>query len=85
MDFFEVGVYLLVIVVASGCTFGIIWLLMRSMTPVRPLTKKEIEMLKAAGQKKIPKYVPVKSAKKEKGKDKEKVKIKMIMMESCLS
>ncbi len=49
--------------VASLCVFGIIWLLMRSMTPVRPLTKKEIEALKAAGQRKIPKYVPVKRVK----------------------
>lgn len=76
MDFYEVGVYLVVIVVASMCTFGIIWLLMRSMTPVRPLTKKEIEMLKAAGQKKIPKYVPVKRVKAAKGKDKGKGKDK---------
>lgn len=76
MDLFEVGVYLLVIVVASGCVFGIMWLLMRSMTPVRPLTKKEIEMLKAAGKTKIPKYVPVKIVKKAKGKGKDKNKDK---------
>ncbi|MHB8085946.1 MAG: hypothetical protein ACYDHZ_08970 [Dehalococcoidia bacterium] len=76
MDFYEVGVYLLIIVVASGCVFGIMWLLMRSMTPVRPLSKKEIEMLKAAGKTKIPKYVPVKIVKKGKGKDKNKEKDK---------
>jgi ABC-type glycerol-3-phosphate transport system permease component len=72
VDFFEVSVYLLIIVVAAICVFGIMWLLMRSMTPRRALTKKEIEILKAAGVKKIPKAVPVKAAKKEKGKGKDK-------------
>ncbi|MGA2367355.1 MAG: hypothetical protein ABSF74_02125 [Dehalococcoidia bacterium] len=76
MDFFEVGVYLLIIVVASVCVFGLMWLLMRSMKPVRPLSKKEIEMLKAAGQTNIPKYMQVKRVKAAKGKDKGKGKDK---------
>lgn len=33
MDFYEVGVYLVIIVVASTCVFGVMWLLMRSMQP----------------------------------------------------
>jgi ABC-type glycerol-3-phosphate transport system permease component len=74
VDFYEVGVYLLIIVVASMCVFGIMWLLMRSMTPVRAISKKEIEILKAAGVKKIPKVVPVKKGKKEKGNSKDKNK-----------
>ena len=76
MDFFEVSVYLLIIVVASICVFGIMWLLMRSMTPRRALSKKEIEILKAAGVKRIPKAVPIKAAKKGKGKGKDKNKDK---------
>lgn len=82
MDIFEVSVYLLIIVVASVCVFGIMWLLMRSMTPRRALTKKEIEILKASGVKKIPKAVPIKAAKRVKAKVRIKTKIRMA---SCLS
>lgn len=79
MGFYEVGIYLLIIVVASACVFGIMWLLMRSMQPKRPKSRKRAALAAvAAGQ--IPKQLPpasdeggkVKKNKKEKKEKKKK-------------
>jgi hypothetical protein len=49
LDFYEVGVYLVIIVVASTCVFGVMWLLMRSMQPKRKPKRKGAPALAAAG------------------------------------
>ncbi|RPJ61258.1 MAG: hypothetical protein EHM12_05475, partial [Dehalococcoidia bacterium] len=48
MGIYEVGVYLAIIVVASICVFGIMWLLMRSMQPKRPRNRKRVALAAAA-------------------------------------
>ena len=51
MGFYEVGVYLAIIVVASICVFGIMWLLMKSMQPKRPKGRRRPALAAAvAGQ-----------------------------------
>lgn len=76
MGLYEVGVYLVIIVVASVCVFGIMWLLMRSMTPKRPKRRKRVA-LATAGTAGATKQLPQQSGetKKEK-KDKKNKKEK---------
>jgi hypothetical protein len=51
VGFYEVGVYMAIIVVASICVFGIMWLLMKSMQPKRPKGRKRPALAAAvAGQ-----------------------------------
>ncbi|MBN1376345.1 MAG: hypothetical protein JXA01_09330 [Dehalococcoidia bacterium] len=67
MGFYEVGIYLLIIVVASACVFGIMWLLMRSMQPKRSKSRKRAALATvAAGQ--VPKQLPPVSGEQDKGK-----------------
>jgi hypothetical protein len=35
MDFFEVGIYLMIVIVAGAVAFGIMWMMMRAMRPKR--------------------------------------------------
>jgi len=56
VDLYEVGVYLAIIVVASACVFGIMWLLMRSMQPKRPRRTMRPAPALAAGV--APKLLP---------------------------
>jgi hypothetical protein len=48
LDFYEVGVYLVIVVVASACVFGVMWLLLRSMQPKRKPKRKGAPALAAA-------------------------------------
>ena len=66
MDFYEVGVYLVIVLVASTSVFGVIFLLMRSMVPKRRRSKRQVPLLKAGAG-----GGPAKNAKKNgKGKSK---------------
>ena len=47
MDFYEVGVYLVIVIVASTSVFGVMWLLIRSMTPKRPKRKRKMALVGA--------------------------------------
>ena len=84
MDFYEVGVYLVVIIVASICVFGIMWLLMKSMQPKRPKGRKRVAQAAVVAGK-APKQIPQESSetvkekknaknKKEKNKKEKKSK-----------
>ena len=70
MDFYEVGVYLVVIIVASACVFGIMFLLMRSMSPKRPKRKRAVESQVKGGQ--VKKITEEKADKKDNDKKKNK-------------
>jgi hypothetical protein len=83
VDFYEVGVYMEIIIVASICVFGIMLLLMKSMQPKRPKRKRADMAAVAAG--KVPKQIPQESSetvkekkntknKKEKNKKEKKSK-----------
>jgi hypothetical protein len=61
VDFYEVGVYLVVIIVASICVFGIMWLLMKSMQPKRPKGRKRVAQAAVAAGK-TPKQIPQESS-----------------------
>lgn len=39
MDFYEIGIYLLMILVASGSVFGVMWMIIKSMTPRKRRSK----------------------------------------------
>ncbi|MCX6005699.1 MAG: hypothetical protein NTZ34_00335 [Chloroflexi bacterium] len=84
MDFYEVGVYMAIIIVASICVFGIMWLLMKSMQPKRPKGRKRAAMAAVAAGK-APKQIPQessetikekKNAKNKKDKNKKEKKSK---------
>lgn len=79
MDFYEVGVYLVIVIVASTSVFGVMWLLIRSMAPKRPKRKRKIALTGAAARTSLSagSGAGSKSTKKEnkKGKDK-KSKVK---------
>jgi len=61
VDFYEVGVYLAIIVVACTCVFGVMWLLIRSMQPKRPRAQRRVApAVVAAG--KTPKQIPQESS-----------------------
>lgn len=40
MDFYEIGIYLLMILVASGAVFGVMWMIIRSMVPRKRRVKR---------------------------------------------
>ena len=61
MDFYEVGVYLVIIIVACTCVFGIMWLLMKSMQPKRPKGRKRVALAAVAAGK-APKQIPQESS-----------------------
>ena len=44
MDFYEVGIYLVIVLVASTSVFGVMWLLIRSMAPKRPKRKRKMAL-----------------------------------------
>jgi hypothetical protein len=68
LDFYEIGVYLVIVLVASTSVFGVMWLLIRSMTPKRRKPRRATALLKAGAD-----IRPVKNAKKNgKGKSKGK-------------
>jgi hypothetical protein len=72
VDFYEVGMYLLIIIVASGCVFGIMFLLMRSMRPKRPKRRRSVNgQIKSAPIKRV---AEEKEDKKDKDKKKDKSK-----------
>jgi hypothetical protein len=73
MDLYEVGVYLVIIVVASACVFGIMWLLMRSMQPKRPARRRVATAAAVAGGRAL-KELPEKSSVSEKEKKNNKNK-----------
>jgi type IV secretory pathway VirB10-like protein len=73
VDFYEVGVYLVIIIVACICVFGIMWLLMKSMQPKRPKGRRRVA-LSAAAVGKTPRQIPQESA--ETVKEKKNVKNK---------
>lgn len=68
MDFYEIGVYMVIVLVASTSVFGVMWLLIRSMTPKRRTPRRTTALVKAGAD-----GTPVKNARK-KGKDKSKGK-----------
>jgi hypothetical protein len=79
MDIYEVGVYLVLIVVASVCVFGIMWLLMRSMQPKRPTARRRVAAAAAVAGRPAPKEILQESSdstkeKKDKKNKKEKKK-----------
>jgi hypothetical protein len=74
MDLYEVGVYLVIIVVASVCVFGIMWLLMRSMQPKRSRVRRRVASAAAAAGGRALKEVPEKSPVPEKEKKNNKNK-----------
>ena len=73
MDFYEVGVYLVIIIVACTCVFGIMWLLMKSMQPKRPKGRRRVALAAVAAGK-APKQIPQESS--ETVKEKKNVKNK---------
>jgi hypothetical protein len=95
VDFYEVGVYLVVIIVASICVFGIMWLLMKSMQPKRPKGRKRVALAAVAAGK-APKQIPQESSetvkekknaknKKEKNKKEKKSKSPKMGKEELLA
>lgn len=89
MDFFEIGVYLMIIVIAALCVFGVMWLLIKSMQPkkksVRPHAAPALAASRTAskqitrGQADVPEDdIPVKGKKlksEKKGKKGKKEKL----------
>ena len=90
MDLYEVGVYLVIIVVASVCVFGIMWLLMRSMQPKRPRGRRRVAAAAAAAggsaPREMPKEssVPAKEKKNNKNKKEKKKKEPKVREEKLL-
>jgi hypothetical protein len=75
LDFYEIGVYLVLIVVASTCVFGVMWLLMKSMQPKRPMPRRQVAPALVAG--KVPKQLtqgPAAKGKKKENNKKSRVK-----------
>jgi hypothetical protein len=69
LDFYEIGVYLVIVLVASTSVFGVMWLLIRSMTPKRRKPRRGAALLKAGAEVK-----PARNAKKKNGNGKSKGK-----------
>jgi hypothetical protein len=73
VDFYEIGVYLVIVIVACTCVFGIMWLLMKSMQPKRSKARKRVALAAAAAGK-TPKQIPQESSKTVKEKKNSKNK-----------
>jgi ABC-type glycerol-3-phosphate transport system permease component len=68
MDIYEVGVYLVIIVVASICVFGIMWLLMKSMQPKRSRARRRVAAAATVAGGPAPKVIPQQSSDSAKDK-----------------
>lgn len=76
MDFYEIGVYLVIVLVASTSVFGVMWLLIRSMTPKRRKPRRNTALLKAGADKRPVKNVKNNGKGKSKGKKEELPELK---------
>lgn len=68
MDFYEIGVYLVIVIVASTSVFGVMFLLIRSMTPKRRKSKRSMALIRADGAGKPVKNTGKNGKSKSKGK-----------------
>jgi hypothetical protein len=76
LDFYEVGVYLVIVIVASTSVFGVMWLLIRSMTPKRRKPRRGTALLKAGAGVKPARPAKQKGNGKSKGKKDELPELK---------
>lgn len=74
MDFYEVGVYLAIVGIAAVAVFGMLWFIIRSMTPKRRKSRRTTTAMVKAGER-----VPARQESKGKSKDKSKGKKKKLM------
>jgi hypothetical protein len=76
LDFYEIGVYLVIVLVASTSVFGVMWLLIRSMTPKRRKPRRGTALLKAGANVKPARPAMQKGNGKSKGKKEELPELK---------